>query len=77
MMGDHVEGFIRGLIEQTREGKLDWKPFSSFKNRRDILEELENGRGDFDYMTNSIKESKSYFLQSCQTFYLSFDKSFL
>ena len=41
MMGDHVEGFIRGLIEQTREGKLDWKPFSSFKNRRDILEELE------------------------------------
>lgn len=21
MMGDHVEGFIRGLIEQTREGK--------------------------------------------------------
>ena len=42
MMGDHVEGFIRGLIEQTREGKLDWKPFSSFKNRRDILEELEN-----------------------------------
>ena len=32
MMGDQVEGFIRGLIEQTREGKLDWKPFSSFKN---------------------------------------------
>ena len=54
MMGDHVEGFIRGLIEQTREGKLDWKPFSSFKNRRDILEELENGRGDFDYMRVKI-----------------------
>lgn len=61
MMGDQVEGFVEGLIEKTREGKLDWKPFSSFKNRRDILEELENGRGDFDYATNSIKESKSYF----------------
>ena len=73
MMGDHVEGFIRGLIEQTREGKLDWKPFSSFKNRRDILEELENGRGDFDYMTNSIKESKSYFLQSGEGFVFLFE----
>ena len=39
MMGDQVEGFVEGLIEKTREGKLDWKPFSSFKNRRDILEE--------------------------------------
>ena len=61
MMGDHVEGFIRGLIEQTREGKLDWKPFSSFKNRRDILEELENGRGDFDYMTNSKRVKILFF----------------
>ena len=31
MMGDQVEGFVEGLIEKTREGKLDWKPFSSFK----------------------------------------------
>lgn len=37
MMGDHVGRFIRGLIEQTREGKLDWKPFSSFKNRKEIF----------------------------------------
>ena len=31
MMGDQVEGFVEGLIEKTREGKLDWKPFSSFR----------------------------------------------
>ena len=73
MMGDQVEGFVEGLIEKTREGKLDWKPFSSFKNRRDILEELENGRGDFDYATNSIKESKSYFLQSGEGFVFLFE----
>ena len=61
MMGDQVESFVEGLIEKTREGKLDWKPFSSFKNRRDILEELENGRGNFDYATNSIKRIKVLF----------------
>ena len=64
MMGEHVVGFVKGLIDKTREGKLDWKPFSSLKNRKDILEELENGQGGFDYETEFIKESRSYFLQS-------------
>ena len=73
MMGEQVENFVEGLIEKTRKGKLDWKPFLSLKNRRDILEELENGRGDFDYMTNSIKESTSYFLQSGEGFVFLFE----
>lgn len=64
MMGEHVEGFVKGLIDKTREGKMDWHPFSSLKNRKDILDELENGQGDFDYGTEFIKESRSYFLQS-------------
>ena len=64
MMGEHVEGFVKGLIDKTREGKMDWHPFSSLKNRKDILDELENGQGDFDYVTEFIKESRSYFLQS-------------
>lgn len=64
MMGEQVEGFVDGLIEKTKEGKLEWKPFSSFKDKREIFRELENGRGNFDYGVNSIRESASYFLQS-------------
>lgn len=64
MMGEQVEGFVDGLIEKTREGKLEWKPFSVFKEKREIFRELENGRGNFDYGVNSIRESASYFLQS-------------
>lgn len=68
MMGDQVEGFVDGLIEKTREGKLEWKPFSVFKEKREIFRELENGRGNFDYGVNSIRESASYFLQSGEGF---------
>lgn len=64
MMGEQVEGFVDGLIKKTKEGKLEWKPFSSFKEKREIFRELENGRGNFDYGVNSIRESASYFLQS-------------
>ena len=68
MMGEHVEGFIEGLIKKTREGKLDWQPFSSFGKKKEIIDELENGRGGFDYCMNSIRESKSYFLRSKEGF---------
>lgn len=64
MMGEQVEGFVDGLIEKTKKGKLEWKPFSAFKEKREIFRELENGRGNFDYGVNSIRESASYFLQS-------------
>lgn len=64
MMAERVRGFVEGLISKTREGKLDWQAFSSFSNKREIFDELEMGRGGFDYLVNSIRESKSYFLQS-------------
>ena len=64
MMADQVKSFIDGLIKKTKEGKLDWQPFSTFKEKREIIVELENGRGGFNYGVNSIRQSKSYFLQS-------------
>lgn len=73
MMADQVESFINGLIEKTKEGKLDWKPFSTFKEKREIIVELENGRGGFDYSVNSIRQSKSYFLQSGDGFVFLFE----
>lgn len=73
MMAEHVESFISGLIEKTKEGKLDWKPFSTFKEKREIIVELENGRGGFDYCMNSIRPSKSYFLQSGDGFVFLFE----
>lgn len=73
MMADQVESFIDGLIKKTKEGKLDWKPFSTFKEKREIIVELENGRGGFDYGVNSIRQSKSYFLQSGDGFVFIFE----
>lgn len=73
MMADHVDSFINGLIESTKAGRLDWLPFSAFKEKREIIVELENGRGGFDYGMNSIRESKSYFLQSGEGFVFLFE----
>lgn len=73
MMADQVESFIDGLIEKTKQGKLDWKPFSTFKEKREIIVELENGRGEFDYGVNFIRQSKSYFLQSGDGFVFLFE----
>lgn len=73
MMAEWVESFIDGLIKKTKEGKLDWKPFSTFKEKREIIVELENGRGGFDYGMNSIRQSKSYFLQSGDGFVFLFE----
>lgn len=64
MTSERVRKFVEGLISKTREGKLEWQEFSSFSNKREIFNELEMGRGGFDYLVNSIRESKSYFLQS-------------
>ncbi len=73
MMADQVESFINGLIKKTKDGKLDWKPFSTFKEKREIIVELENGRGGFDYGVNSIRQSKSYFFQSGDGFVFLFE----
>ena len=64
MMAEQLASFINGLIEKTKNKKLDWKPFSVCAEKKEIIMELENGRGEFDYNVNSIRESKSYFLQS-------------
>lgn len=73
MMAEQVESFIDGLIEKTKEKKLDWLPFSIFKDKREIIVELENGRGGFDYATNTIRESNSYYLQSGDGFVFIFE----
>lgn len=73
MMSEQVESFIDGLIEKTKAGRLDWSPFSTFAEKREILIELENGRGGFDYKKNSIRESKSYFLKSGNGFIFLFE----
>lgn len=73
MMVGQVASFIEGLIERTKEGKLEWLPFSEFKEKREIIVELENGRGGFDYGANSIREAKSYFLQSGDGFVFLFE----
>ncbi len=73
MMAEQVEAFIDGLIERTKEKKLNWIPFSMFKEKKEIIVELENGRGGFDYSTNSIRESNSYFLQAGDGFVFLFE----
>ena len=73
MMAEQVEFFIEGLIKKTKEKKLDWQPFSAFKGKRDIIVELENGRGTFDYGVNAIRESNSYFLESGDGFVFLFE----
>lgn len=62
MMADQVMGFIEGLIEKTKDKELEWRPFSLCPVKSEIYIELENGRANFDYGMNSIRESKSYFL---------------
>lgn len=64
MIDEQVKHFIEGLVEKTKLRKLEWQPFSGFKDKREIIAELEYGRGGFDYGVNSIRESNSYFLQS-------------
>lgn len=64
MMAEQVENFIEGLIEKTKEGKLNWRNFLICSERQSIIQELENGRGNIDFMVNSIRENSSYFLQS-------------
>ena len=73
MKAEQVESFIEGLIVKTKERKLDWRPFSAFNEKREIIVELENGRGCFDYAVSSIRETKSCFLQLGEGFVFLFD----
>lgn len=73
MMADQVMGFIEGLIEKTKKKELEWKPFSLCPIKTEIHIELENGRANFDYGMNSIRESKSYFLESGEGYVFLFE----
>lgn len=64
MMSDRTNGFIEKLIRLTKNNKVVWEMFSGLQNRNDIIVELVNGRGYFDYNVNSIREYKSYYLKS-------------
>ena len=61
------------MINETKENKLEWKPFSVCTERMEILREIDNGRGGFDPEVNSIRESKSYFLQSGEGYVFLFE----
>lgn len=73
MMADQVKFFIDGLIKKTKKKELEWLPFSMFEEKREIIIELKNGRGGFDYGVNTIRESSSYFLQSGEGFVFLFE----
>lgn len=64
MIAEQVMSFIEGVTSKTKEKKIEWKPFSTFVEKREIITELENGRGGFDYGVNSIRESKSYYFSA-------------
>ncbi len=64
MMAENIEAFRKGLIEQTKEGKLDWKPLSSLEKWDSIYDELNRNNVPVDYGVNSIRLSNSYYLNS-------------
>lgn len=73
MMVEQVMSFIDGITSKTKEKKIEWKPFATFTEKREIINELENGRGGFDYGVNSIRESKSYYFQSHEGYVFLFE----
>lgn len=73
MMVEQVMGFINGLIKKTRNKELEWIPFSLCSVKHEIYRELENGRANFDYCVNAIRESKSYFLKSGEGYVFLFE----
>ncbi|WP_321024795.1 hypothetical protein [Eisenbergiella porci] len=73
MMSDQVENFIDGLIKKTKEDNLEWKPFRVCSIRKEVIQELENGRGNIDFVMNSIREGASYFLKSGEGYVFLFE----
>lgn len=68
-----IESFIEGLIENTRDHKLDWKPLSLFKNWEVVKEELERSVDSIDFCFNSIRRSHSYYLHSGEGYVFLFE----
>ena len=64
MMAEQVMGFIEGLIEKTKNGRLEWFPFSLCEDRSSILDELYSDENNYiDWGVNSIRISSSYYLK--------------
>lgn len=73
MMRENVENFIEGLLDKTKAGELDWMPFSTFKDKREISREFENGRANSGYSPESVREPNSYYLKSGDGFVFLFE----
>lgn len=64
MMSEQVIRFIEGLIEKTRDRKLEWKCFSVFGEKCEIYKEFKENINELDDNEICIKEYSSYFLES-------------
>lgn len=63
MIREQIDGFIDGLIEKTKDNKIEWMPLSAFHRMRELDDEFDSGFGSIDFMVNSIREKSSYFLK--------------
>lgn len=63
MIHEKAFEFIEKLIDNTKENKMEWKTFSTYKGKRSLIDELENGYGGFDYGVNSIRQEQSYYIK--------------
>ena len=73
MMSEQVDAFISGLIRKTNEKCLEWKSYLICPIRRDVNEEIYNGRAGFDVGINSIRESKSYYFSAGEGYVFLFE----
>lgn len=73
MMAEQVEMFRKGLVEETKDGKLEWKPLVLLKDWISIERELERDDTIIDFESNSISLSKSYYLQSGEGYVFVFE----
>lgn len=73
MMYEQVEGFVEGLISKTKKNELDWKPLSLLDKWHSIEGELEDERISIDFLVNSVRVSKSYYLQSGEGYVFLFE----
>lgn len=64
MIYEQIDRFTNGLIEKTKNGKLEWMPLSSFYRLKDLDMEFNSGFAGIDFGVNSIRENNSYYFKS-------------
>lgn len=64
MIYEQIDRFTDGLIEKTKNGKLEWMPLSSFYRMKDLNMEFNSGFAGIDFGVNSIRENNSYYFKS-------------